>query len=294
VPTLLLGFEEPELYQHPPQARHMASLLEDLSSKNSQIILTTHSPYFVSGKGYENIRMIRKSGDDKHSIVSSVTHSEISKILATALGEEPRSPTGTMAAIEQIMQPSQNELFFASVIILVEGQEDVAFISTHLHLTGKWNQFRRHGCHFVVAEGKQNLSRPLAVANALGIPVFVVFDSDAKANKDNPGNHPRNNSCILSLCGEEGVEPMPEEPHWADNVVMWGSNIGDTIIEEYGTKIWEAAENKARVKQGFLDGVKRKHPLLITATLEELYADGKQAAALERLCGNLIEFAEKH
>lgn len=294
VPSLLLGFEEPELYQHPPQARHMASLLEELSSKNSQILLSTHSPYFVSGKGYENVRMIRKSSDDKKTVVSSMTHAEISKSLATALGEKPRSPTSTMAAIEQIMQPSQNELFFASIVVLVEGHEDVAFISTHLQLTGKWNEFRRRGCHFVVAIGKPNLSRPLAIANGLGIPAFVVFDSDAEANRNNPGDHPRNNKCILSLCGKDGVDPMPTKHYWSDNVTMWNSNIGEAIIAEYGTDEWEAAENKARVEQGFLDGVKRKHPLLITATLEELYSNGKQSDLLGGLSERLLEYSTKH
>ncbi|MES9811343.1 MAG: AAA family ATPase [Candidatus Thiodiazotropha sp.] len=294
VPSLLLGFEEPELYQHPPQARHMASLLEELSSKNSQILLSTHSPYFVSGKGYENVRMIRKSSDDKKSVVSSVTHEEISKSLAAALGEEPRSPTSTMAAIEQIMQPSQNELFFASIVVLVEGHEDVAFISTHLQLSGKWNEFRRRGCHFVVAIGKPNLSRPLAIANGLGIPAFVVFDSDAEANRANPGNHPRNNTCILSLCGKDGIDPMPTEHYWSDNVTMWNSNIGESIIAEYGADEWKTAEDKARVEQGFLDGVKRKHPLLITATLEELYSNGKQSDLLDGLCERLLEYSRKH
>lgn len=294
VPTLLLGFEEPELYQHPPQARHMASLLEELSSKNSQIVLSTHSPYFVSGKGYENVRMIRKSSDDKKSVVSCVTHKQISENLAKALGEEPRSPTSTMAAIEQIMQPSQNELFFASIVVLVEGHEDVAFISTHLQLTGKWNEFRRRGCHFVVAIGKSKLSRPLAIANGLGIPAFVVFDSDAEANRNNPGDHPRNNKCILSLCGKDGVDPMPAEHYWSDNVTMWNSNIGEAIIAEYGADEWKTAEDKARVEQGFLDGVKRKHPLLITATLEELYSNGKQSNLLDGLCERLLEYSKKH
>ena len=55
----------------------------------------------------------------------------------------------------------------------VEGREDVAFISKHLQLTGKWKEFRRHGCHFVVAEGKQNLSRPLAISTTLKVPVFA-------------------------------------------------------------------------------------------------------------------------
>lgn len=292
-PTLLLGFEEPELYQHPPQARHMCSLLEELSTKNTQIILTTHSPYFVSGRGFENMRMVRKSGDDKTK-VSQITHKQIAGRIGEALGEEPRSSTSTMASVEQIMQPSQNELFFASAVILVEGIEDVAFISTHLNLTGKWGEFRRHGCHFVIASGKQNLSRPLTVAEGLGIPVFVVFDADAVANRDNPGNHARDNKCILSLCGAAGVDPMPKSPVWAENAVMWHSDIADVVRNDIGEAVWGDAENKAKVEHGFLDGVKRKNSLLIAATLEELSKRGSRSEILEKLCVAILEFASKH
>ena len=294
MPTLLLGFEEPELYQHPPQSRHMASLLEELSTKNAQILLSTHSPYFVSGKGFENIRMIRKSADDRKSVTSQVTHKHISDSLGEALGEAPRSLTSTMAAIEQIMQPSQNELFFASVVVLVEGIEDVAYISTHLNLTGRWDEFRKHGCHFVIACGKQNLSRPLATAHGLGIPVFVVFDSDAEANRQNPENHPRDNRCILSLCGAHNADPMPHDTYWGDNVVMWHSNIADVVHSDFGQGGWDSSEHTAKREQGFLDGVKRKNSMLVAATLEVFYKQGKQSKTLEQLCARILEFAEIH
>ena len=291
-PSLLLGFEEPELYQHPPQARHMANLLEELSSKNSQILLSTHSPYFVSSKGYENVRMIRKSSDDKKSVVSSVTHKKISNMLAGALGEESRSPTSTMAAIEQIMQPSQNELFFTNIAVLVEGHEDVAYISTYLKLTKRWNEFRRHGCHFVIAVGKLNLSRPLAIANGLSIPAFVVFDSDAKAYRNNPGDHLRRNKCILSLCGKDDVDPMPVEHYLSNNVIMWNSNIGEAVIADYGDNEWNVSEYKVKNEKGFLDNVKRKNPLLIAATLEELYSNGKKSDILDEVCERLLKYSK--
>lgn len=179
-------------------------------------------------------------------------------------------------------------------MILVEGHEDVAFISTHLQLTGKWNEFRRHGCHFVVAIGKQNLSRPLAISNALRIPVFVIFDSDAVANRNDPGDHPRSNKCILSLCGKNDADPMPKEHYWSDNVIMWKSNIGNAVIEEYGADEWKVAEDKARAEQGFLDGVKRKNPLLITATLEELYSNGGRSDLLSGLCERLLDYSRTH
>lgn len=62
-PTLLLGVEEPELYQHPPQARHLADVLEALSIENNQILITTHSPIFVKGQGFENVRLVTASGN---------------------------------------------------------------------------------------------------------------------------------------------------------------------------------------------------------------------------------------
>lgn len=112
---LLLGFEEPELYQHPPQARHMATILEALSIKNTQPIITTHSPYFISGKGFENVRMVRHESKSKASVVKQATLDQLANLLSGALGEAPRSSSAMMASVEQIMQPSQNELFFLPI-----------------------------------------------------------------------------------------------------------------------------------------------------------------------------------
>jgi len=53
--------------QHPPQARHLATVLQRLSAGNSQIIVSTHSPLFVSGEGFENVRSVRKNVADKRS-----------------------------------------------------------------------------------------------------------------------------------------------------------------------------------------------------------------------------------
>jgi predicted ATP-dependent endonuclease of OLD family len=43
-PRLLLGCEEPELYQHPPQARHLFDVFQKLTTDNTQVIVSTHSP----------------------------------------------------------------------------------------------------------------------------------------------------------------------------------------------------------------------------------------------------------
>jgi putative ATP-dependent endonuclease of the OLD family len=290
-PTLLLGFEEPELYQHPPQAKHLAALLERLSTIDAQIVITTHSPYFVSSKGYENIRLVRASVESSGSSVTQMTYKQLCSQLAQALGCEPQQPTELMACVEQIMQPSQAELFFCKVAVLVEGPEDVAFLSMFLQHTNGWEEFRRLGCHFVLCEGKTNMSRPLAIANGLGLPVFVVFDGDCdKATAANDDEHRRDNGCLLSLLGSKD-NPIQEGNLFGHNVVMWRTRIMDEVMSEIGREQWDATECEARATFKLQSGVRRKNPMLVTATVESLLRKGVRMPSLESAVGALLRFA---
>ena len=297
MPTLLLGFEEPELYQHPPQAQHIADLLVKLAESrqsNTQVIVTTHSPYFVSGKGFENVRVVRKTGKPKRSRVSWTRYSNISNVLAKALGEPARSQNSLMASVEQIMQPSQRELFFIPHPIFVEGLEDVAILSTHLQIIEKWAEFRTLGCYFVIAQGKTNLSRLIAIANELKIPSFVVFDADgAEVGDEKVIRNERDNSCILKLCGMKDFEALPKEILWHDNVAMWPNEILDSVIEDVGREKWDSAKEEARKEEDLLDGVKQKNSLLIAATLYKLNQESCRSAILDTLSDNILTFARR-
>jgi putative ATP-dependent endonuclease of OLD family len=210
------------------------------------------------------------------------------------MGDSPSSPTSLMARIAQIMQPSQNELYFTRIAILVEGIEDIAFISTHLQLSDRWSQFREFGCHFVIGDGKTSLSRALAICKELDIPAFVVFDSDTHQKKANDiKNNKRDNSCILRLCGLNDFDPLPSDNLWHSQGVMWKTTIADVVMEDFSKDVWEKTENNARNKMGFTDNVRRKNRLLIAATLEELSSEGKQSAILETLCEKLLGFVKK-
>lgn len=296
-PTLLLGFEEPELYQHPPQAQHLAALLEKMAeepSGNTQVVITTHCPYFAPGRGLEGVRMLRKSGGQAHSVVRASTFANVEARIAAARGERPKSPTTLMARIQQIMQPSQSELFFAAVAVLVEGIEEVAYIATHLRLGEKWDEFRRLGCHIVVADGKLNLSRLLAVALELEIPAFVIFDSDARTrNQPARTEHEKANACILRLREVTGVAPLPNADFWGENLIMWESDIGEVVRSDFADPVWLAAQDHAKREHGFEQGVHDKNSLLIAATLERLWSESKQSQVLGRLCESILSFARK-
>ena len=177
-PTLILGCEEPELYQHPPQARHLANVLHKLGMNNSQVIVTTHSPYFVFGKGFENVRLIRKDQLSSTTNIKQIKFEEIDKTISTARGEKLSHPKGILAKIHQSLQPSLSEMFFTTNLVLVEGFEDLAYITTYFNLMDKYDEVRRLGIHIVPTHNKSSMILPFCIANKFNIPTFIVFDSD--------------------------------------------------------------------------------------------------------------------
>jgi len=319
-PKLLLGFEEPELYQHPPQAQHIQSVLERLTEpkKNSQVIVTTHSPYFVSSKGFKNIRMFRKCGKRPYSEVKFTNFEKLESRIAKAFGRKIQSPTSLMATVGQIMQTSQKELFFSPVVVIVEGEEDVSFIATHLNLTGEWKTFRRNGCHFVVAGGKNNIPRLLSIAQEFEIPTFIVCDSDIKTSvnrlelakklsEDKPGKadkiknrrgelekHKEINEAIANLSCLKIENPLECKTLRGDNIVLWGDAIGAEVKESYEEGEWQKTQDSVVEAYGYEDvKTKKKNGMIIAATLEKLYKKDKQSAPLIDLCSRISRYAQK-
>ena len=291
-PRLILGCEEPELYQHPPQARHLSNVLQELSEGNSQIIVSTHSPYFVSGRGFESVRMVRRDLAAKHSKVAQVTFDRISQRVAEVTGETPTPILAQRARLQQALQPHLNEMFFTPKLILVEGIEDVAYITSWMILSGRWDAFRRHGCHIVAANGKSYLIEPIIIAQALDIPVFALFDADG--NKTNPSErvrHEKENKELLKLLGGNDSDPFPNAIAWGTSYVQWPTNLGDLLKTEVGATVWDQTFGQATTGLGNPEGSYIKNPLHIGDHLDLLKKEGHTASSLDRLCTEILRFA---
>lgn len=289
-PTLILGCEEPELYQHPPQARHLADVFGDLATGNNQILVTTHSPLFVSGDGFENTRLVHRQGINAGSRVRALTFDSLCARIRTALNEDVNRPiSGLVAKIHQALQPGIAEMFFARVPILVEGLEDVSYITTELHLAGQWSEFRRLGCHLIPVNGKDKLIQPLAIAVELGIPVFTVFDADGDTQRpEHRIKHERDNRALISLVGQ-AIAPFPASPVFGTNCAIWPTNLGTTVKADFAEH-YETFVNPARARYGHEGGLE-KHDLFIVDWLSEARQACLSSATLQRLCGAMLSFA---
>ncbi len=289
IPRLLLGCEEPELYQHPPQVRHLASVLEELSVKDAQVLISTHDPAFITGKGFEGVRLIRFDPSTKESRCKQLTFEDLAAKMATVTGEKPTKPSGVGAKLHQALQPSLNELFFTKNLVLVEGLEDLAFITSWMIVTGRWKQFREKGLHVVPVNGKSHLLQPLAIAQELGIPVFTIFDADGD-DTEHQADHKRDNERLFAILGGDKTVPYPTDTVWGARFVAWPDRISEVVKREIPHDKLQGYENKANTTYGNPGGL-QKNSLQIGRKLQLAFEDGIRPASLDKLCEAILASA---
>ena len=289
-PTLILACEEPELYQHPPQARHLAAILNTLSQGNAQVIVSTHNPLFVSGQGFEDVRMVRKLSGHRCSAVSNVSFDQIAQTVTDVTGRKLEKPEGILAKIHQMLQPSLNEMFFTHRLVLVEGLEDVAYLLSFLNILGRWDEFRRLRGHIVATNGKSELIQPLIVARHMGIPSYVIFDADAEKPDRNGSRakHEKDNCTLLTLLDKPGENPMPSVTCSGPGFTMWHSDIGAIVEADIGKGEWAGFRAEADKLYGQAGNL-HKNSLHIGASLAFAWKAGKRPDSLVQVCDAVLE-----
>lgn len=195
LPSLLLAIEEPELYQHPNRQRFLARVLLGLAGGGipnvtgaCQVLYATHSPLFVGIDRFDSTRVVRKAPPDgtdpRKTTVSQTTMGAVAEKLWEAC---ERSDAGgrpidcyqgasLRPRLYPIMTPWMAEGFFASLVVLVEGEGDCAALEGAARSLDL--DFEGAGISVIPAMGKNNLDRPGLIFQALGIPTYLVWDCD--------------------------------------------------------------------------------------------------------------------
>ena len=175
-PTLILGCEEPELYQHPPQARHLASVFRQLSNKDAQILLTSHSPYFVDIKSINGLKKVHKVG--RHSKVHVGNLENLTEKYNESFDVVEHKIDAVSAKLCLQLQPRANEIFLSEFVVLVEGISDRTYLECCMELSGEMQKFQKLGGNIIEAGGKCSLVLLLLLVLQYNIPYYVIFDCD--------------------------------------------------------------------------------------------------------------------
>ncbi len=287
-PSIVLACEEPELYQHPPQARYLHIALEKIS-QHDQVLITTHSPYFISARTFENVRLIRKS-TKKLSTVTSWTADQHRSLIAAAYGQEAIGREAALATLETFIQPELNEAFFCSKLVLVEGLEDKSIFMAALQESGELDEFLRLGGHIVGVNGKGNLINMTVLARGFETPYFLAFDADAGCKPEDVESNKKLNAKVVSLSQLPAEKCIwPDEDFFGDRAIIWRNNIQSSISNDY--QEWYDDVKAVCTTFGWQYARLDKNPAVLSHTLQNIFLRKKKIACLERATEHLMKFA---
>lgn len=205
--TKILLFEEPEAFLHPSQQELMAYNLRKLAEMSDwQVIMTTHSPTFIS-KNNDQIKQIIKV--EKEWCVSKCYQlDEESQHYLTSAGSDFIDELQIFVNDANIVSADKNKakdmlkgdisvtsaaqfdrfryqmwldsekasMFFADLVLLVEGATERALFN--LLLSDKWNDLATKRILVVNMLGKYNAHRYMRLLEAFGIKHGVILDDD--------------------------------------------------------------------------------------------------------------------
>ena len=175
--SMFLAIEEPELFQHPTQARAFAAALRSLASdehQRTQVAYATHSPHFVSPQYFDEVRRI-SSAAGAHGFGES----RLSR--ATVAGVQSRldgylDSDAVARRFEQVCLKHLPDALFAERVILVEGDDDAAIIEGVGH---RVNEMAVNGICVAPVAGKSGMMIPFAILEALEVETLMVVDNDS-------------------------------------------------------------------------------------------------------------------
>lgn len=197
--SLIICFEEPEIYLHPSAANQMREAIYDLSTSNSQIVSSTHSPYLIdiSRKPRQVLNRLYNSGN--HVDCDSFSVTEKFKLLQ---GEDKDYVKMLLKIDSHIAR-----IFYANNVVVIEGDTEDILIRESLKRLPKKDYLKiLSNFEVVKARGKAAIIGLAKYLVSLGINPIVVHDRDEGIENAVKFNQP-----IFDAVGENGKVIMMEE-----------------------------------------------------------------------------------
>lgn len=293
IPDFVLAIEEPELYQHPNRQRHLARVVHDLAhgkiagvGTKTQVIYATHSPFFVGIDRFEHVRLCKKversAGEPKITRVIQTSLDDVANDIWKACDKRGEPFTGDTLRhrLSAIMTPWVNEGFFADVAVLVEGEDDRAALLGAANAAGE--DLESQGIAVIPCGGKTCLDRPATIFGRLGIPVYLIWDSDKGDT-----SKPQENHLLLRLTNHE-VEDWPN--FVSDKCACFEEKLEKTLEQELGQELFGKLLQEEQDK---LDIAKKqdamKNPTVLANVLRRASESNKTSKTLQQIVAKILD-----
>lgn len=247
--SLIICFEEPEIYLHPSAANQMRDAIYDLSSSNSQIVASTHSPFLIdiSRKPKQVLNRLMRNRNSVRCSTFSVSDSFLK------LQGEDKSYVKMLLKIDDYIARA----FYINNVVIIEGDTEDILIRESLARLPK-EKYLRVISNFEIlkARGKAAIIGLVKYLTSMGIKPIVVYDRDngvegaVKFNqpiKDAVGKNGRiveMHENVEDVIGykanyEKPFKAFEQTESWGDNWESIPENWKNKMIEIFGTYISE-------------------------------------------------------
>ncbi|RZJ92150.1 MAG: ATP-dependent endonuclease [Chryseobacterium sp.] len=321
--NLILGIDEPELYQHPSKQKLFYSVLKALAENGSavastvQCCYTTHSPLMLSISDFNNIVRVTKiqciDAEMCETKVYKSTLSDITKKEATLPSKgQAFTDLNTLSRMMNAVDSRINEGFFSKTVVLMEGTSDLVALkaASKFHSQGNFD-LELHDIALISCEGKNNIEKPKIIFDQLGIRTYCVWDSDYndwldfeskqaqesvaeesdKARASGKTNASKATAKASSDKNNDLLFLNSETPNdWPEHVGNTSASFKDTLEDllkrELGHEYLSSLvekHNKTIQAKGAW-----KNPLVMKNVLEEAFVSGQRSASLEKIVLNII------
>ncbi|HAT3636714.1 TPA: AAA family ATPase [Raoultella ornithinolytica] len=169
--SLIIGFEEPEIYLHPSAANQMRDIIYELSGMSSQIIATTHSPYLIDLSRKPRQILNRFHYESSHTSINPFSVTEKYK----QLSENDKSYVKMVMKLGDHM----SRIFFTKKVIIVEGDtEEIIFKEALRRVPISTRNKILTNTELVKARGKAAIIGLIKYLSALEVDFIVIHDRD--------------------------------------------------------------------------------------------------------------------
>jgi hypothetical protein len=247
---------------------------------------------FVGLDRFDQVRLFRKTPIEKDkpkcSRVAEITMNQIAETLWKICGSPGERWTGSslLPRLQPIMTPWMNEGFFADVVVLVEGEDDLAAILGTAKSKGI--SLEALGISVIPCMGKANLDRPALIFGALGIPVYLIWDSDEGGQEDTS----KTNRILLKVAGAaESDYPSGVKEGFA----CFKVNLETTLREELGAGVFDGIIAELQATFGIASPRDcMKKPAVVSELMVRAKSRGHQSPSLELILDRILELQAKH
>ena len=222
---LILVIEEPEAHLHPLAQEWLATQLDRYQDAGVQVVVTTHSPAFLSLRHLDGLVLVRKSDAASPSTTIQVT----SQVLADHCQQRGAAMATPHTILDYYDVAATTEIrsgFFARAVVLVEGPSDAFAIPVLSRRLGLDLTAAGIGC--IPVGGKGNLAKWWRLFTAYGIPIYVIFDNDTSEDQDQKKRRDLLLALGLDNSGVDnrlGIRTLHVEPQFA----IFGDNYEKTM-----------------------------------------------------------------